>query len=145
MRRSFQKVPIGRLQRDFYISMEPSVFWQKIPLKLFPSRGGLCRNFKSLEAQAEGHSLGIMRQWFCHGSRRAENQIFPLSDESAFPLRRHGGKCWIASSPADASSFMPSLLGYDTVSGGRGLGHELSQRTKGRGTRRCSRVERKGT
>jgi hypothetical protein len=61
-----------------------------------------------------------MRRWFFHGSRRAENQIPPLSYESAFPLRRHGGKLWIASSPADASSFMPSRLGYDTVSEGEG-------------------------
>jgi len=78
----------------------------------------MCRNFKSLEAQAGGHSLGIIRHWFFHGSRRAENQIFRLSYESAFPLRRHSGKLWIASSPADASSFMPSRLGYDTVSKG---------------------------
>jgi hypothetical protein len=59
-----------------------------------------------------------MKRWFFHGSRRAENQIARLSYESAFPLRRHSGKPWIASSPADASSFMPSRLGYDAVSQG---------------------------
>jgi hypothetical protein len=38
-------------------------------------------------------------------------------------MRRHGGDLWIASSPADVpplAGFMPSRLGYDTVSKGRG-------------------------
>jgi len=45
--------------------------------------------------------------------------IFLPSFESAFPLRKISGGLGISSSPADASSFMPSRPGYDPVSIGR--------------------------
>jgi len=46
--------------------------------------------------------------------------IFLLSFETAFSLRMISGMLCISSSPADASSLMPSRPGYDTVSEGRG-------------------------
>ena len=83
----------------------------------------LCRNSKNRKIQAGGHSLGIIRQWSLHGLRRAATRIFLLSFVSAVPWRRHTGETQITSSPADASSFMPSRPDYDTVSfGGEGKG-----------------------
>ncbi len=72
--------------------------------------------FRNRKTQAEGHSLGIIKQWFFHGSGQTENQLFLLSFESAIPLRKPTEERWMTSSPADASSFMPSRRGYNTVS-----------------------------